>query len=111
MLHGTQTAKPMVPQTAAICPLTCRDAASGLTLATYSPDQVVARRAVAMGCQPPNPQRTAEGLLRDSEDSTCGTRQAATLRTVPGAREGAVQFDDLESMSTIAYPGSVSRAR
>lgn len=68
-------------------------------------------RAVAMGCQPPNPQRTAEGLLRDSADSTCGTRQAATLRTVPGAREDAVQFDDLESMSTIAYPGSVSRAR
>jgi hypothetical protein len=29
-----------VPQTAAICPLTCRDAASGPTLATNSPDQV-----------------------------------------------------------------------
>ena len=35
-----QIARPTVPQTAAICPLTCRDAASGVTLATYSPDQV-----------------------------------------------------------------------
>ena len=38
-LYRMQIAKPTVPQTAAICPLTCRDAARGLTLTTYSPDQ------------------------------------------------------------------------
>ena len=39
-LHRMQIAEPTVPQTAAICQLTCDDAVSGLTLATYSPDQV-----------------------------------------------------------------------
>jgi hypothetical protein len=35
--------------------------------------------------------------------------RATSLRAAPGAMDGAVQFDGLERVSTMAYRGSASR--